>query len=89
MYCQYGETERRTARRQIFVSVEQLKRELDTIGRVAADWVTFAGLGEPTLAANLRDLVAVVRQALALPVCYLDRRRVGRACRCASRPDVL
>lgn len=83
-YCQYGETERPTIRRQVFVTVERLSRELETLleGQVAADWVTFAGLGEPTLAANLPDLVAVVRQALALPVVVLT----GSAL--MARPDV-
>jgi wyosine [tRNA(Phe)-imidazoG37] synthetase (radical SAM superfamily) len=71
LYCQYGETERRTVRRQVFVSAERLEREIDALGQVAADGVTFAGLGEPTLAANLPDLVAVVRQAFALPVVIL------------------
>jgi wyosine [tRNA(Phe)-imidazoG37] synthetase (radical SAM superfamily) len=53
------------------VSIEWLHREIEAIGRVEADGVTFAGLGEPTLAANLPDLVAVVRQAFALPVIVL------------------
>jgi wyosine [tRNA(Phe)-imidazoG37] synthetase (radical SAM superfamily) len=71
IYCQYGETKRPAVRRQVFVSVERLSHELQAVGRVTADWVTFAGLGEPTLAANLSDLVAVVRQTLALPVVVL------------------
>jgi wyosine [tRNA(Phe)-imidazoG37] synthetase (radical SAM superfamily) len=38
---------------------------------VSADCVTFAGLGEPTLATNLPALVAVVREQLDLPVVLL------------------
>jgi wyosine [tRNA(Phe)-imidazoG37] synthetase (radical SAM superfamily) len=71
LYCQYGQTERPVTRRQRMVSVGQLQAELKTVGQVAADCVTFAGLGEPTLALNLSELVAAVRQALALPVLIL------------------
>ncbi|MBN1581469.1 MAG: radical SAM protein [Anaerolineae bacterium] len=81
-YCQYGRTERPTVRRQVFVSADRLRRDLETIGQVTADWAAFAGLGEPTLAANLPDLVAVVRQTLALPVVVLTGSGL------MARPDV-
>ena len=71
IYCQYGPTERPTRRRGTFVSVEQLRAELDSLKGIAADCITFAGLGEPTLARNLPALVAEVRRRLDLPVVVL------------------
>lgn len=70
-YCQYGETLHPTWRRQPFVSVNRLEADLDLLGAVAADCVTFAGLGEPTLATNLPDLVAAVRRRFQRPVIVL------------------
>jgi wyosine [tRNA(Phe)-imidazoG37] synthetase (radical SAM superfamily) len=70
-YCQYGETLHPTWRRQPFVSVNRLEADLDLLGAVAADCVTFAGLGEPTLATNLPDLVAAVRRRFRRPVIVL------------------
>jgi wyosine [tRNA(Phe)-imidazoG37] synthetase (radical SAM superfamily) len=71
VYCQYGRTERLTLRRQIYVSADQLRSEVERLGEVEADCLTFAGLGEPTLARNLPKLVAVAREHLALPVVLL------------------
>jgi len=38
---------------------------LAAIGNVAIDTVTFSGVAEPTLAINLRELVAVVREVMS------------------------
>jgi wyosine [tRNA(Phe)-imidazoG37] synthetase (radical SAM superfamily) len=71
IYCQYGETPHPTLRRRAYVSVQGLRADLDVLGDVPADCVTFAGLGEPTLSANLPDLVAVMRERFSLPVVLL------------------
>lgn len=71
VYCQYGETRRPSVRRRRLVSPAQLRTELTALGEVSADCVTFAGLGEPTLAANLPELVSVVREWGSLPVVIL------------------
>jgi wyosine [tRNA(Phe)-imidazoG37] synthetase (radical SAM superfamily) len=71
IYCQYGPTLHPTRRRGTFVTVERLRPELESLGNVEADCVTFAGLGEPTLAQNLPALVAEVRRRLDLPILLL------------------
>lgn len=71
IYCQYGQTARPTTRRQAFVSAARLESEIESLGPVRADTVTFAGLGEPTLAANLAALVTVVRRRFSQPVIVL------------------
>jgi wyosine [tRNA(Phe)-imidazoG37] synthetase (radical SAM superfamily) len=58
-------------RRQAFVTVQQFQADLASLGAVSADCITFAGLGEPTLAANLPELVAAVRERQSLPVAVL------------------
>jgi wyosine [tRNA(Phe)-imidazoG37] synthetase (radical SAM superfamily) len=70
-YCQYGPTEHPTTRREAFVSPDRLREDIRSLGVVDADVITFAGLGEPTLAANLSELAAVVRKAFMQPLVVL------------------
>lgn len=68
LYCQYGETVYPTWQRRVWTPVGRLRGDLAALGRIEADGVTFAGLGEPTLAANLVECVAAVREVWAGPV---------------------
>lgn len=70
-YCQYGSTGHPTMRRQAYVTPSQLREDIRSLGIVDADTITFAGLGEPTLAANLSELAAVARKAFAQPLVVL------------------
>lgn len=70
-YCQLGRTTRPLAERAEFVSLDALARELEAVRGVGADYVTFSGTGEPTLAANLGDAIELARRALGLPVAVL------------------
>jgi wyosine [tRNA(Phe)-imidazoG37] synthetase (radical SAM superfamily) len=71
IYCQLGRTTRPLAERAEFVSIEALARELEGVRGVPADYVTFSGMGEPTLAANLGEAVRLARSILGLPVAVL------------------
>jgi wyosine [tRNA(Phe)-imidazoG37] synthetase (radical SAM superfamily) len=71
IYCQYGPTVSPSAQRRTFVHVERFRAELDALGTLSADCITFAGLGEPTLARNLASLVAEIRRRSDLPVIML------------------
>jgi wyosine [tRNA(Phe)-imidazoG37] synthetase (radical SAM superfamily) len=71
VYCQLGRTARPLAERAEFVSLDALARELETVQEVRADYATFSGMGEPTLAANLGEAIRLARRALALPVAVL------------------
>ena len=71
IYCQYGPTTRPTRRRGTFVTVGQLRADLDSLTSLSADCVTFAGLGEPTLALNLPALVTEIRRRFDLPIVLL------------------
>ena len=62
IYCQLGRTRHPLTERQVFVQPSQLRQELAEVGEIPIDYVTFSGVAEPTLAANLGELVAVVRE---------------------------
>lgn len=71
VYCQLGRTTRRLTQRADFVPLDTVRRELERARGVAADYVTFAGMGEPTLASNLGEAIRLARAVLALPVAVL------------------
>jgi wyosine [tRNA(Phe)-imidazoG37] synthetase (radical SAM superfamily) len=71
VYCQLGRTARRLAERAEFISLEGLGAELEAAREVGADYVTFSGMGEPTLAANLGEAIRLARTTLGLPVAVL------------------
>jgi wyosine [tRNA(Phe)-imidazoG37] synthetase (radical SAM superfamily) len=71
IYCQLGRTRHPLTERQVFVQPSQLRQELAEVGDVPIDYVTFSGVAEPTLAANLGELVAVVRERFVQPVAIL------------------
>ena len=71
VYCQLGITTRPKAERSEFVSLSALTKELRAVKGVAADYVTFSGTGEPTLAVNLGRAIDIARRELGLPVAVL------------------
>jgi wyosine [tRNA(Phe)-imidazoG37] synthetase (radical SAM superfamily) len=71
VYCQLGPTAKPQTERQEFVSLTKLSEDLVAAKGVAADWVTFSGMGEPTLAANLGAAITMVKSILGLPVAVL------------------
>lgn len=71
IYCQLGRTARRLGQRATFVPLNTVRRELERVRGVVADYVTFAGTGEPTLASNLGKAIELAREVLGLPVAIL------------------
>ena len=78
VYCQLGRTVYRLTQRQRFVEPEVLRRELAPIDPDVLDTVTFSGVAEPTLALNLAELVAVVRERFTQPVAILTNSSLMR-----------
>jgi wyosine [tRNA(Phe)-imidazoG37] synthetase (radical SAM superfamily) len=70
-YCQLGRTARPLVERDQFVSLEALAAELEAARGVGADYVTFSGMGEPTLATNLGEAIRLAQRTLGLPVAVL------------------
>ncbi len=81
-YCQLGRTTSFTVKRREFVSIGRLAEELKGVQGIAADYVTFSGTGEPTLASNLGHAIDVAKSTLHLPVAVLTNSSL------ISREDV-
>ncbi len=71
VYCQLGRTVRPLAERMEFVTLSQLAQELEAQENISADYLTFSGVGEPTLASNLGQAIQMARSILNLPVAVL------------------
>ena len=71
IYCQLGRTAHPLTERKEFVSMAKLRGELEAVRDVAAQYVTFSGIGEPTLAVNLGEAIEVAKSILQLPVAVL------------------
>ncbi len=62
IYCQAGKTQVLPEDRGVFVPTATLIEELRSLPEVSVDYITFAGNGEPTLAANLGEMIREVRR---------------------------
>ena len=71
IYCQLGKTIHPLTERKQFVSLDRLAAELERVKGIAADYATFSGVGEPTLASNLGEAIELVKSVLRLPVAVL------------------
>ncbi len=63
LYCQLGRTEIFTARRKKFVATSEVMKEINSLPPVKIDYITFSGMGEPTLAKNLGEMIRAVKRA--------------------------
>ncbi len=71
VYCQLGRTSHPLVKRREFVPISRLVLELEQVRDVPADYATFSGVGEPTLASNLGRAIEIVKSTLGLPVAVL------------------
>ena len=71
IYCQLGKTDFHTRRRRIFVSVADIIGELLSLPPIEVDYITFSGRGEPTLAANIGELISEVKKIRKEPVAII------------------
>jgi wyosine [tRNA(Phe)-imidazoG37] synthetase (radical SAM superfamily) len=71
VYCQLGPTRQFATEPGEFIGLEQLASEIKLLGRAEADYVTFSGTGEPTLAGNLGEAIELVKSTLDIPVAVL------------------
>lgn len=62
IYCQLGATKIYSDTRRVYVEVQDVLRELETLpSQLSIDFITFSGRGEPTLASNLGIAVRAVK----------------------------
>lgn len=74
LFCQCGRTRTLTAEREEFVPFEDVCAELERwlAEDGAADVITFAGSGEPTLYSRLGELIAYIKEKTDVPVIVLS-----------------
>jgi len=82
VYCQLGRTANPLAERREFISIDEVATALEHTRNIAADYATFSGMGEPTLAINLGQAIQLARAILRLPVAILTNSSL------ISREDV-
>lgn len=68
VYCQLGEIEYQRCDRQIFVSTQQIRHDLQAFAPWDVDIITLSGSGEPTLALNLGSILAMLKAVTGKPV---------------------
>jgi wyosine [tRNA(Phe)-imidazoG37] synthetase (radical SAM superfamily) len=71
IYCQLGRTVNPLTERKQFVSLSQVAADLERVRGISADYATFSGVGEPTLASNLGEAIGLVKSVLKLAVAVL------------------
>jgi len=82
VYCQLGRTANLMTERREFVSTKELEMALEKMRGVSANYATFSGMGEPTLASNLGQAIELTRAILHLPIAVLTNSSL------MSREDV-
>ncbi|MEA3492992.1 MAG: radical SAM protein [Candidatus Margulisiibacteriota bacterium] len=70
-YCQLGKTVRHIIKRGIFVPTSEIIKELEGLPRLEIDYITLSGTGEPTLAANLGEVVSEIKKRFNVRVAAL------------------
>ncbi len=62
VYCQLGRTFHFSNKRQVYVSAGDIVEEILSLPPTEIDYLTFSGRGEPTLAANLGNMIKALRE---------------------------
>lgn len=89
VYCQLGNIERHTGEQRVYIPTERVVEDFLPVDWNNVDIVAFSGSGEPTLALNLGEAIAHVKDTYGKPVLVLTnsvhlrdrevRQRLARA----------
>jgi len=71
VYCQLGVINVHTSERKVYVPTERVLADLKASRWQEADVITFSGSGEPTLAANLGEVIREIKALTCKPVLAL------------------
>ena len=78
IYCQLGKTITYVTERQIFAPTAQVLQEFDSLPKLNIDYVTFSGCGEPTLAANLGEVISEIKKRTKTRIAVLTNSSLMR-----------
>ena len=72
-YCQVGRTTTQTTEIKEYVPVDEVIAELESVldTKVAADYITLSGSGEPTLHAGLKEIIRRIHGLTTIPVAVI------------------
>jgi wyosine [tRNA(Phe)-imidazoG37] synthetase (radical SAM superfamily) len=84
VYCQLGRTAEKSIKRKNYTDIEAVLTELNKrlAAGLKADFITISGSGEPTLHANLGELVENIKKITDIPVAIITNGIL------LDRPDV-
>jgi len=68
VYCQLGEIQSKSCSRQVFTSTQAIQQDLQSFLICPVDTITLSGSGEPTLAQNLGEILAMAKDVTTKPV---------------------
>jgi len=71
IYCQLGTTGNPMIERREFITHAEMVEGLEKARGIPAEYATFAGMGEPTLAVNLGESIKTAKEILKLPVAVI------------------
>lgn len=71
VYCQLGEIEQKTQNRAVFIPTQKILQDLQNFAPWDVDVITLSGSGEPTLAANLGEILASIKELTNRPTLVL------------------
>jgi wyosine [tRNA(Phe)-imidazoG37] synthetase (radical SAM superfamily) len=87
LYCQLGKTAVFTDKRKKFVPTSEVMKEINSLPPLKIDYITFSGMGEPTLARNLGEMIRAVKKARKEKIAVLTNASL--MCRKDVRKDLL
>lgn len=97
LYCQLGKINVHTTERKVYVTTEKVLTDLLRSSWHIADIITLSGSGEPTLAANMGEVIRQIKALTNKPVLVLTnsttlcdegvRREIGEADKVSCKLD--
>ena len=71
VYCQVGVTQEYPRKRKVYVPTKEVIAEIKKLPAVKIDYITFSGVGEPTLAKNLGQAIRAIKKVRREPIAVL------------------
>lgn len=72
VYCQLEKTRKITTERELFVPTKEIEKELIlALKQTKPDVITLSGMGEPTLAKNIGEIIEYTRSITSIPLAIL------------------
>lgn len=71
VYCQLGPSNDYTLYRRVYVEIDKVIKEIRSLPRIDIDCITISGMGEPTLARNLREVISTIKGLRDEPIVIL------------------